>query len=66
MATILETMKATKNLVEEDKHKLFVFLMSFPLSKPQLQKLYEINFEKGYDLNDTKCIELALATMTRE
>ena len=53
MATILETMKATKNLVEEDKHKLFIYLMSFPLSKPQLKKLYEINFEKGYDLNDT-------------
>ena len=63
---ILDTMKATKNLAADDEHKLSAFLFSFPLSKPQLQKLYKIDFEKGYDLNDTKCIDLALATMTRE
>ena len=66
MATILETMKETRNLVAVDNHKLYAFIISFPLQKPQLQKLYKIDVEKGYDLNDTKCIELALATMTRE
>ena len=58
-------MKSTRNLTTVDKNKLSAFLSSFPLSKPQLQKLYKIDFEKGYDLNNTKCIELALATMTR-
>ena len=58
-------MKETRNLAAVDKHKLFAFLISFPLSKPQLQKLYKIDLEKGYDLKDTRCIELALATLTR-
>ena len=50
MITILDTMKETRNLAAVDKHKLFAFLISFPLSKPQLQKLYKIDLEKGYDL----------------
>ena len=58
-------MKETRNLAAVDKHKLFAFLISFPLSKPQLQKLYKIDLEKGYDLKDTRCIELAFATLTR-
>ena len=66
MATILDSIKATSNLAAVDKHKLFAFLNSSPLSKPQLQKLYKIDVEKGYDLNDTKCIDFAFATMTRE
>ena len=59
-------MKETRNLVAVDKHKLYAFLISSPLQKPQLQKLYKIDVEKGYDLTDTKCIDLAFATMTRE
>ena len=66
MATILDTMKAKTNLSAIDKQKLFAFLNSLSLSELQVQKLYKIDFEKGYDLSDTKCIELALATMTRE
>ena len=66
MATILEILKATRNLVAVDKHKLFAFLITSPLQKPQLQKLHKINVEKGYDLNETKWIDLAFATMTRE
>ena len=66
MATILDTMKAPSNLAAIDKQKLFAFLNSLSLSELQVQKLYKIDFEKGYDLSDTKCIELALAAMTRE
>ena len=59
-------MNATRNLAAVDKHKFFTFLISSPLSEPQLQKLYKIDFEKGYDLNETKCIELAFAKVTRK
>ena len=65
MASILGMMVETQSLSAHDTDKLIAFLISFPLSSYQHEKLCKIDAERGYDLSDTKCIELALARMTR-
>ena len=66
MARILNTINEIKNLDAPDKHKLFDYLTSYNFKEHHCEKLYQIDTEIGYDLNDVKCIELALATMYRK
>ena len=65
MAKLLNTMAKIKILAPSEKDKFFDSSIACILTE-HLERLYQIDTEKGYDPNYIICREIALQTMTRK